>query len=96
VRILKLYFLNEFLGDIGNVSVDGMWINAEITTSKNMEKFNDFFAAIVDEENDFEEANYSEEWLDDSNWFIIDDENTKRGIYIPAVYPDGEINWRWR
>ncbi|MFJ7934411.1 hypothetical protein [Sporosarcina sp. NPDC096371] len=93
---MKLYFLNEFLGDISNINVDGMWINAEMIPSKNMEKFNVFFAAIVDEENDFDEANYSEEWLDDSNWLIIDDKNRKKGIYIPAVYPDDEIIWRWR
>lgn len=96
MRILKLYFLNEFLGDIRNISVEGMWINAEITPSKNIDKFNDFFAAIVDEVNDFDETNYNEEWLDDSNWHIIDNENRKKGIYIPAVYSDREINWRWR
>lgn len=54
------------------------------------------FFAIVDEENDFEETNYRDEWLDDNNWYIIDNENEKKGIYIPAVYPDGEISWRWR
>ena len=73
-----------------------MWINAEIIPSKSIDKFTDYFAAIVDEENDFEAANYNDEWLDDSNWYILDDENVKRGIYIPAVYSDREINWRWR
>lgn len=96
MRILRLYFLNEFLGDIRNISFEGMWINAEITSSKNIDKFNDFFAAIVDEDNDFDETNYNEEWLEDSNWHIVDNENRKKGIYIPAVYPDGKINWRWR
>lgn len=42
-----------------------MWINAEITPSKNMDKFNEVFAEVVDEENDFEKANYNEEWLND-------------------------------
>lgn len=93
---MKLYFLNEFLGDICNISVEGMWINAKITPSENIDKFIDFFTAIVDEKNDFDETNYNEEWLDDSNWHIIDNENRKKGIYIPAVYPDREINWRWR
>ena len=64
--------------------------------SNNIDKFNDFFAALVDEENDFVEANFNEEWLEDNNWYIIDDENKRRGIYIPAVYPDREISWRWR
>ncbi|WP_242175287.1 hypothetical protein [Priestia koreensis] len=96
MKNLKLYFLNEFLGDIRNINIDGMWINAEIIASKNIDKFDDFFLAIVDEENNFEETNYNEEWLDDSNWYVIDDENKRKGIYIPAVYPDREINWRWR
>jgi len=96
VRIVKLYFLNEFLGDIRDINVDGMWVNGEITPSNNIVKFNDFFAALVDEENDFVETNYNDEWLDDNNWYIIDDENKRRGIYIPAVYPDREISWRWR
>nr|WP_218646181.1 hypothetical protein [Bacillus altitudinis] len=73
-----------------------MWVNGEITPSNNIVKFNDFFAALVDEENDFVETNYNDKWLDDNNWYIIDDENKRRGIYIPAVYPDREISWRWR
>ncbi|MFJ5963737.1 hypothetical protein [Bacillus sp. NPDC093026] len=93
---MKLYFLNEFLGDICDINVDGMWVNGKITPSNNIDKFNDFFAALVDEENDFVETNYNEEWLDDNNWYIIDDENKRRGIYIPAVYLDREISWRWR
>ncbi|MCM3587347.1 hypothetical protein M3182_16540 [Mesobacillus maritimus] len=93
---MKLYFLEECLGEIENISVEGMWMNGEIVPNKNMEKFNDFFAGIVDEESDFEEVNFSAEWLDDRNWFAIDDKNSKKGIYIPAVYPDREISWRWR
>ncbi|MGG3925326.1 hypothetical protein ABET51_04930 [Metabacillus fastidiosus] len=58
---MKLYFLNECLGDIGNISIEGMWINGEILPSENMEKFNDFFARVIDEDNEFEEENFSEE-----------------------------------
>ena len=96
MRSLKLYFLNEFLGDISNIGIEGMWITAEITPSKNIVKFNDFFAAIIEEENDFEETNYNEEWLDDRNWYIFDKEYRRKGIYIPAIYPDWKIHWRWR
>ncbi|MFJ5771357.1 hypothetical protein [Psychrobacillus sp. NPDC093180] len=78
------------------MNVEGTWIYAEISPSKNMKKFQSFFTAIINEENDFDEACFSPEWLDDSNWFIVDDENRKKGIYIPAVYPNDEINWRWR
>lgn len=93
---MKLYFLNEFLGDIRNITAEGIWMNAEISPSTTMNKFQNFFAAMIDEENDFEETKFNEEWLDDNNWYIIDNQNRKRDIYIPAVFPDGEISWRWR
>ena len=93
---MKLFFLNECLGELENISVEGMWVNGKILPNKNMEKFKAFFEEIVDEENEFAEEDFSEEWLDDSNWFIIDNKNRKKNIYIPEVYPDGDFNWRWR
>lgn len=93
---MKLYCINEFLGDISSVTVDGMWITGMITAAEAMEKFKKFFAALVDEENDFNKANYPKQWLEDHNWFMVDKDNKKKGIYIPAVYPDGEICWKWR
>lgn len=37
------------------------------------------------EEADFEESYFNEEWLDDDNWYIIDDENRKKGIYTCSL-----------
>lgn len=51
-----------------------------------MDKFNEFFATVVDEENEFEKANYNDERLNHCNWYIIDDENKKKALYIPAAY----------
>lgn len=93
---MKLYFLNECLGEIRNINVEGSWVNGRIIFNKNIKKFMNFFEAIVDEENEFVEENFCEEWLDDSNWYILDEENRKKEIYIPAVYLDGDIYWRWR
>lgn len=93
---MKLYFLNECLGEITNTNVEGSWVNGRIIFNKNIKKFINFFEAIVDEENEFVEENFCEEWLDDSNWYILDEENRKKEIYIPAVYLDGDIYWRWR
>ncbi|WP_131923150.1 hypothetical protein [Hazenella coriacea] len=93
---MKLYFLNECLGEIVDISVEGLWTNGKIIPTKKLEKFKDFFEGLIDEENEFVEEKYNEEWLDDHNWFIVDDENRKKGIYLPAVYFDGDINWRWR
>ncbi|MGG3891367.1 hypothetical protein [Metabacillus fastidiosus] len=49
------------LGDIDKINVEGIWVNGEILPSKNMESFNDFFEGIIDEDNKFEEENFSEE-----------------------------------
>lgn len=93
---MRLYFIDECLGEVQNVIIDGMSVNGKIKPSKNIDKFIDFFEVIIEEEIQFVEANYNAEWLDDRNWFIIDEHNIKKDIYMPAVYPDGDINWRWR
>ncbi|WP_257392316.1 hypothetical protein [Bacillus vallismortis] len=62
---------------------------------ENIEIFRYLFNDLIDEDGDFDETKYDEEWLEDENWYILDENNSKRGIIVPAVYPDGAINWRW-
>ena len=93
---MKLYFLKEFSGNIRNVHDEGMWVTAKLDPSNNIDKFNEFFPAILDDDNDFEETKYKQEWLNNCNWYVVDNEKMKRGIYLPGVYPDMEINWRWK
>ncbi|WP_412096273.1 hypothetical protein [Bacillus licheniformis] len=78
---------------IKGATVEGVWIYGTIIPNKNMEKFKDFF----NEDDPFAIEQYSEEWLDDENWFIIDEKQKKVGISLPGIYEnDNEINWRWR
>lgn len=91
-----LYFQDECLGEIQDINTEGMWMYGKLIPNQNIVKFKDFFKALTSEENDFKESEYNEEWLKDDNWFIVDDHQNKRGIHLPAVYEDGEINWRWR
>ncbi|MER2262076.1 MAG: hypothetical protein ABS934_08665 [Psychrobacillus sp.] len=91
---MKLYFLNESLGEID--IIEGLYMYGEIIPSINMEKFHDFFSGIMDEESNLEEEKYNEEMLDDKNWFNLNDENNKKEIYILAIYSSNEISWRWR
>ncbi len=39
-------------------------------------------------EGQFDETRYDEELLEDENWYIHDENNSKRGIIVPAVHPD--------
>lgn len=94
---MKLYYKDENLGEIkDDYTADGFWLYGEIIPNDHLEKFRSFFNALVDEENEFQEDRYDEDWLNEDNWFIIDNAGVKRGIIVPAVYEDGSFNWRWR
>ncbi len=90
-----LYYKDEKLGEIHDVSGEGMWMYGILSPYENIEIFRDLFNDLIDEDGDFDETKYDEEWLEDENWYILDENNSKRGIIVPAVYPDGAINWRW-
>ncbi|MGE7593542.1 hypothetical protein ACQKM1_08490 [Peribacillus frigoritolerans] len=91
-----LYFRNECLGEIQNDYKEGLWFYGSIIANENIKKYKDFLAALVNEENEFKEDSFNEDWLNDDNWFIIDEHQNKKGIYLPAIHEDGEINWRYR
>ncbi|MFF2496855.1 hypothetical protein [Peribacillus sp. NPDC058076] len=73
-----------------------MWFYGSIIANENIKKYKDFLAALVNEEKEFKEDSFNEDWLNDDNWFIIDEHQNKKGIYLPAIHEDGEINWRYR
>ncbi|MEW4058502.1 hypothetical protein Q0N99_04170 [Bacillus siamensis] len=91
---MYLYYKEEKLGEIHDVSGEGMWMYGILSPNENIEVFRGLFNDLIDEDGDFDETKYDEDWLKDENWFVSDNGN-KRGIIVPAVYPDGAINWRW-
>lgn len=93
---MKLYFKEEYLGDIQNANREGPWVYGTFKPKANIEKYKIFLEALTNEDHKFEEEQFDAEWLDKRNWFITDDQGNREGIEIPAVYPDGDINWRWR
>ncbi|MFP9131177.1 hypothetical protein [Niallia sp. BSM11] len=93
---MKLYFKEKYIGDILDANREGSWVYGIFKPTGNYEKYKTFFEALTNEDNVFDEGQFDAEWLDESNWYIADDQGNKEGIEIPAVYPDGDINWRWR
>lgn len=93
---MKLYFKEEYLGDIQDANREGSWVYGTFKPTVHVEKYKTFLEALTNEDQEFEEDQFDAEWLDESNWFISDDQGNKEGIEIPAVYPDNDINWRWR
>ncbi|WIL36132.1 hypothetical protein QPZ67_04215 [Bacillus stercoris] len=47
-----------------------------------MEKFKDFFSAVVDEDDPSAIEKFDDELIDDDNWFIVDDKQKRIGIFI--------------
>ncbi|MFP7226431.1 hypothetical protein [Priestia filamentosa] len=92
---MKLYFSDEYLGDIESPKVEGLWMYGTIKPTESLEKYRDFFEALLDEDNQFNEEEYDEKLLNDYNWYIIDDEGKKKGIDLPTIHPTGDIDWRW-
>ncbi|MCY7766650.1 hypothetical protein P8843_06250 [Bacillus inaquosorum] len=43
-----LYYQNECLGEIDGATIEGPWTYGKIKPNENMEKFKEFFRAVVD------------------------------------------------
>ena len=56
--------------------------------------YENFFEAIVCEDG-FDKTQFDDELLNDNNW-NINDNGDIIGIYIPAIYTDGDILFRYR
>lgn len=95
---MKLYFKDIELGDITEVSTDTPWMYGTIHLNENSKPFHEYFHGMVDEDNEFDFEVADSEFLAESNWFILDENEGKYlGIDIPAIYiEDTTIAWRWR
>ncbi|MFP7416672.1 hypothetical protein [Priestia filamentosa] len=45
---MKLYFLDEYLGDIENPKVEGLWMYGTIKPTEKLEKYRDLFESLLD------------------------------------------------
>lgn len=51
---------------------------------------------MTDEEQPFEDPPYDKEYFNDANYEVELNCGTRKPIYVPAIYPDGEIAWTYR
>lgn len=93
---MQLLFHEEVIGIIRDQSNDGpeMWGSFEPNDAAI--KFTEMWNFMADEDNWDKDPPVSEDYLEDSNWSILEDAGTRRQIFLPAVYPDGSISWHWR
>lgn len=91
---MELLFQEIVIGYIDNMSKEGFWNYGEFIPNENFKNYIDFFKAIVCEY-DFDETKFDNALLEDKNWNVRDNGNII-GIYIPAIYEDGDISFRYR
>lgn len=91
---MKLLFKGETIGSIIHTKKEHCWEYGIFKGNENFKKYKDFFEGIVREET-FDEINYDCELINDDNWEVKKNGEI-RGIYIPAIYIDGDIEFRYR
>ncbi|MGG3519759.1 hypothetical protein ABES33_07150 [Bacillus pseudomycoides] len=95
---MKLYFKDIELGEITELSADPPWMYGTIHLNEKSKPFHEYFHGMVDEDNEFDFDSADPEFLAESNWSILDENEGKYlGIDIPAIYIENTIiAWRWR
>lgn len=93
---LKLYHRDTLIGEITNVSQEGVWMNGDLIPTSAAEGYQEFFAFLTDEGKGQQDPPFDEEYLNPQNWIVVDEVGRKRGIEIPAVHEDNSIEWRWQ
>ncbi len=91
---MQLLFKEQVLGTISDISREGFWNYGFFEKTADYSKFTAFFKDIVSEYG-FDENKYDKDYLDDQNWYVSIPDG-KKEIFIPAIYDDGEIAFRYR
>ena len=94
---MRLLFRDKPIGEITNLQGDQPWWVGDFVPNSEASDFAEFFSWMVDEErNTLEgEPRFDVAWWTDENWFVEGNDGS-HGIYVPAIYEDGEIYIRYR
>ncbi len=93
---MKLVFCETDIGTISGIGQDGPEMWATFKPNDNADPLLEMWKFITDEKNYDVDPPFPENYLDDESWEVEDKHGVKRPIFLPAVYDDGAISWRWR
>lgn len=91
----KLYFDNDFLGDITDVEVDDFWHIGRLSPTNAIGSYRNVLNFLVNENEDIKPPPNAEDLVFGMHWFIVDDIGRRRSIDAPYLHPDNEIRWQW-
>lgn len=91
---MKILFKKEVIGKIENIYNEEYWVHGNFIPYDGYYKYKDFLNAMVSEDG-MDEGKYDAELFNENNWFASDN-NDLKGIWVPAVYEDGDVSIRYR
>lgn len=91
---MELLFKKNIIGFINNIYKEGYWVNGFFEKTDEFRYYADFFNELVYEDG-FDESKIEFDLFNDDNWYV-NENGIKVGIYIPAIYEDGDISFRYR
>ena len=91
---MDILFKNELIGNMSNTYNEEYWVHGDFTPYSAYYKYKNFFDALVCEEG-MDETQFDRDLLDENNWFVKADEGII-GIWMPAIYEDGDVSIRYR
>ncbi len=93
---MKLLFCDEVVGTVDNIGQDGPEVWASFQPNDRATPLLNMWQFITNEDNYDTDPPFPEQYLDDRSWCVEDEDGTRRGVFLPAIYSDGAISWRWR
>ena len=92
---MELIFKQDIIGKVENLTQEGLWIYGKIIPSELFQNYKKYFELLINAENIAGDTMLENDFFSDVNWFVKNDKTIKE-ISVPAVYPDGEIAFRYR
>jgi hypothetical protein len=90
-----LYFKDKNLGYIENISVEGLWMRGLYHPYPEGKMMEEFFTYMTNGDLT-QNPPFHPDLLDDKNWWVMEEDGTRRGIWLPAIRDMKFISWRWR
>lgn len=92
---LKLYRGADVIGIVTNPAQEGPETIAKLELTDAAAHHRELLDYMLSVTSDSPDPPDSLKLFDD--WFIEDESGVRRGIFLPAIRPDGKfISWRWR
>lgn len=91
---MEILFKKEIIGRMENMYREDYWVHGNFIPYELHNKYKKFLDAVISEDG-MDEIQFDKELLDENNWYIKSEEGLK-GIWIPAIYEDGDISIRYR